>query len=212
MLQSFKGQLPFTTRTLIWLSHGLTTYGGLIALIIIVFAVTYGILLRRVRSFRLFMNSILLRLPLLGKLFKYYYVANFCRTLGILLKGDVRIVEAVSITAKSSSNLTYQDALLDLSEGLIKGEKLSTFLGKHENLFPITVHQMITVGESTGSLSDSLLYLANIYEDEVDELTKNLSTSIEPMLMIFMGILVGFIALSIITPIYSLTSNLSNYH
>jgi type II secretory pathway component PulF len=86
---------------------------------------------------------------------------------------------------------------------------LSHFFGNEEGLYPVLIGQMTHVGESTGTLSDTLLYVADIYEQEVDELTKNLSTAIEPALMVLMGVLVGFIAMSIITPIYSITQSLS---
>ena len=79
----------------------------------------------------------------------------------------------------------------------------------NERLFPLNVSQMVAVGESTGKLSDTFLYLADIYEDEMDDLTKNLSTTVEPLLLVFMGVLVGFIAISIITPIYGITQHLS---
>ena len=85
---------------------------------------------------------------------------------------------------------------------------MSLYLEGREHLYPPMVSQMITVGEVSGKLSDSLLYLADIYENEIDELTKNLSSTIEPLLMVVMGLIVGFVAISIITPIYQLTQNL----
>ena len=86
---------------------------------------------------------------------------------------------------------------------------MSTHMEKNVRLFPPILSQMVTVGESTGNLSDTMLFLAEMYEGEVDEQTKNLSTVIEPVLMVFMGIIVGFVAISIITPIYEITQHLN---
>jgi len=209
VLQTFKGELPFTTRTLIWVSHLFLTEGWLILSVLLIVIISFIVLVRKSKKFRLLVDTVSLKLPLVGKLFKYYQIANFCRTLGILLKSDAGIMEAIGITTHTTSNLAFQGVLRELSKSLMRGEKISTFLEKKTNLFPPMVWQMVTVGEITGSLSSCFIYLAEIYEKEMDEITKNLSTAIEPMLMIFMGVLVGFIAMSIITPIYSLTQSLS---
>lgn len=209
VLQSFKGQLPFTTRTLIFTSNLLESKGWLIILAGGALSAGFVWLLRTKEKFRVWVDRQVLRLPILGKLFTAYHMANFCRTLGILLKSDVRVVEAITITSRTSTNLVYRDTLLELAQKAARGEKLSAHLELNPKLFPPVVAQMMTVGESTGRLSDTLMYLAEIYENEVDDQTKNLSTAIEPMLMVFMGLLVGFIAMSIITPIYGLTSSLS---
>jgi type II secretory pathway component PulF len=135
-------------------------------------------------------------------------MANLCRILGILLKSDVLIIQAFKITAECSTNLAYRQHLQEIAERVSKGEKISLHLAAYPKMFPPIVAQMVSVGEQTGKLSDSLLFLADMYEVEVDEQTKNLSSLIEPALMIFMGLLVGFIAMSIITPIYGITQNL----
>jgi type IV pilus assembly protein PilC len=209
VLQGFKGQLPFTTRALIFTSGLLASKGWLIVLIILILAGGFTWLIRSKEKFHTWVDRQVLRLPALGRLFSAYHMSNFCRTLGILLKSDVPVVEAVIITSRTSTNLVYRDTFLELAQKAARGERLSAHLELHPKLFPAIVAQMMTVGESTGKLSDSLLYLAEIYENEVDDLTKNLSTSIEPILMVFMGLLVGFIAMSIITPIYGLTQSLS---
>ncbi len=208
LLQSFKGDLPFTTRALIFISQLLGSWGWLIALILIALIAAFIFALRKPK-FGFFIDRLLLKIPIIGKLLQSYNMANFCRTLGVLLKSDVRILEAVNITASTSTNLVYRKSLSKLNSVISRGEKISVFLENEGKIYPPVVFQMISVGESTGKLSDSLAYLAEIYEAEVDDLAKNLSTSIEPMLMIFMGIVVGFVALSIITPIYSFTENIS---
>jgi len=210
ILTTFNTQLPISTRILIFISSLFIHWGWLIALILIVLIGTFILALRR-PGFSLFIDRLILRIPVLGRLLQSYYMANFCRTLGVLLQSDVRIVEAVNITASTSTSEVYKKSIGELAAIITKGGKISAHLEKQGKIYPPMVSQMITVGESTGKLSDSLMYLAEIYESEVDELTKNLSTSIEPLLMIFMGLLVGFIAISIITPIYSFTQNLNPY-
>ena len=207
ILRGFKGELPITTRTLIFVSDLLVNHGFLIGGIIIGVAVALA-LLSRIRKVRFFLDWGILQIPILGKLFQYYHIVNFCRTLGLLLKSDVRIMEASLITAETSTSFVYKKSLVELAETVKKGGKMSLYLEGRENLYPPMVSQMLTVGEVSGKLSDSLLYLADIYEEEIDELTKNLSSTIEPLLMIVMGLIVGFVAISIITPIYQLTQNL----
>jgi len=207
ILRGFKGELPITTRTLIFVSDLLTNQGLFIAVILLGAAVALA-LLSRIRIVRFFLDRAILEIPVLGNLFQYYHIVNFCRTLGLLLKSDVRIMEASLITAETSTNFVYRKSLTELSETVKKGGKISLYLEGREHLYPPMVSQMITVGEVSGKLSDSLLYLADIYEEEIDELTKNLSSTIEPLLMVVMGLIVGFVAISIITPIYQLTQNL----
>jgi type II secretory pathway component PulF len=118
------------------------------------------------------------------------------------------IVEATRITANATTNLVYREALHRISQNVIKGEKMSQYMDKKTRLFPPILSQMVTVGETSGNLSDTLEFLAEMYEHEVDELTKNLSTVLEPVLLVFMGMVVGFVAVSIITPIYEITQNI----
>jgi type II secretory pathway component PulF len=211
ILSTFNTQLPLTTRTLIFVSSLFIHWGWLIILVGIALVAAF-IFAMRTPAFALLIDRVLLKIPVLGNLLESYNMANICRTLGVLLQSDVRIVEAVKITASTTTNLLYQSSLNKLSGAIVKGGKISSFLEEEGKIYPPMVSQMITVGESTGKLSDSLAYLAEIYENEVDDLTKNLSTSIEPLLMIFMGLMVGFIAVSIITPIYSFTQHITPYN
>ena len=135
-------------------------------------------------------------------------MTNFCRTLGLLLKSQILLVEATRITGDSIKNLVYQREIALISENVLRGEKISTGLALKSKIFPPLLSQMVAVGETTGNLSDTLLFVADIYENEVDMLTKNLSTMLEPVLMIVMGTIVGFIAVSIISPIYEVTQHI----
>lgn len=207
IFQSFNFKLPITTRILISVSTFMQHDWLYVVLGLIVLVVgTIGIL--KVRKLRVKIDRHTLKLPLLGNLFQSYYIANFTRTLGLLIKSDVRIVEALQIVSSTMSNLAYRDEFLAMAEELKSGSRISQFMELDTKLFPPMLTQMVAIGESTGNLSETLMYLSEMYEDELNNLTKNLSTSIEPILMIFMGLLVGFIAISIITPLYGITQNL----
>ena len=207
---SFKSQLPITTRILMATSNFLIHDGGWLFLGVIAVVVGY-IFALRLSNFHLFIDRVLLKLPIFGKLSQYYNLANTARTLGLLLKSDMGIVAAFNIISKSSRNLAYRQALQRATAEVMKGQKISTQFQKDPKLFPPLFSQMVMVGEQTGNLTGSLMYLSEMYEEEISDLTKNLTTLIEPVLMVVMGIIVGFIAISIITPIYGITQQLTPY-
>lgn len=200
--------LPITTRILIFASNFLSSYGIFLGLGVVALFVLFGFLLT-LPKFRYAFERLTLKIPLVGSISQNYHLANFCRTLGLLLKSDIRIVRAFTIAGDTTANLVYKKALHQISADVNKGEKMTAYMEKHPNLFPHILSQLSAIGEATGRLDETLMYLAELYENEVDELTKNLSTVIEPALMVFMGIIVGFIAVSIITPIYEITQHLN---
>jgi type IV pilus assembly protein PilC len=165
--------------------------------------------LKKSKTFHFYFDKFILRIPLIGNIIRDYNLANSTRTIGLLLKGGVTVSEAIPIAERTSSNLVYREEFKKLSVSINRGDKISLYLGTRRHLFPDVLSQIISVGERSGNLSNSLIYLSELYESQVDDFTKNLSSLIEPALMIIMGILVGFIAISIITPIYSITQNLN---
>lgn len=207
VFQSFKADLPASTRLLIALSAFFGHNWPYLSLGAVILAIILPLSLKR-EAVRVRTDKFILHLPLIGDLLRCYHTANLTRTLGLLLKSDVRIVEALNITAATSSNLAYREALTRTASALSRGGKISVSFSEFPGLFPSMVVQMISVGETTGNLSHVLLYMAATYEEDLSERTKQLSTAIEPLLMIFMGLLVGFIAVSIITPIYGITQSL----
>ena len=207
VFQSFHFQLPWTTRLLMGFTNLILRH--FLYFIILLVALPAGFLyLLRLRGFRLLFERVVLGLPLIGNMFRSYYAATICRNFGLLLNSNVPIVDAIRITARTTSHGIYQDELRRIAGHVTRGEKISRCLAETIFLFPPIVHQMVSVGELTGNLSGSFLYLAEIFENEVDESAKNLSSLIEPLLMIGMGLAVGFVAVSIITPIYQITQNL----
>jgi type IV pilus assembly protein PilC len=205
---SLHSELPLTTRIVmaisVYLQHeGLfVVLGGIIGVFLLMTAV------KQSAWIHYWFDFALLRLPIMGKVMEYYNVANSTRTLGLLLRSGVRLSEALPIVAQTTKNLIYRREYLLLWKSVDRGERMSTQLLKRRSYFPELVVHMIAVGERSGSLSDTLVYLSELYEAEVDDFTKNISTLIEPALMVVMGIIVGFIAISIITPIYGITQSL----
>ncbi|MBI3459071.1 type II secretion system F family protein [Candidatus Azambacteria bacterium] len=207
VLLGLKAELPWSTKGLIFLSNLFVNYGfvsviGIIGLIILTW------LILKIEKVRFRVHQVILYLPLVGGLSQNYNMANFCRTLGLLLKSDIKIVEALSITADTTNNLVYRQELRHISGDISKGEEISRHLEKNNHLFPIMLSQLVSIGETTGNLTDTLLYLSEFYENRFDETIKNLSIVLEPFLMIIMGTIVGFVAISIITPIYEITQNI----
>jgi len=183
---------------------GLWFLGGSVVLCII-----FLLLMRFSPKFHYGIDAFLLRLPLAGSLVRNYNLANSLRTLSLLLRSDVGVISSLELVAGSTRNRVYRKAYLETAQHLTWGKTISEQMRNSPHLFPPLVSQMVLVGESTGNLSSSLSFLSHMHEEEVNELTKNLTTLLEPVLMILMGLIVGFIAISIITPIYSITQNLN---
>ncbi len=208
VFSSLNVTLPITTKILITGSLFLRAHGALTVALLLLTAIILVVLHKNMAAFRLMSERFLLRVPILGGIIKNYNMANFCRTMGILLKSGIVVTEALDISGTTTHNRLYARHCSLLASHVRKGERISTHLEKHSHFFPSILTHMIAIGEKTGKLSESFLYLSEHYETEVEDLTKNLSNAIEPVLMVFMGILVGFVAVSVITPIYEITKGI----
>lgn len=207
LFEGLKVELPFTTRTLILFSHLVRDYGVWLFLGIMIFIFLLIWLLRR-KSSQPFTHWLLLNLPIIKNIVIKTNLARFCRVMGTLLKSGINIDEAVDVTNKALSNYYYKKALVTVSMHVSQGGELSESLDEFNNIFPRVTTRMVKVGEKSGNLDDTLFYLAENYESEVDNATKSLSTLIEPILLLVIGLSVAFLALSIITPIYQITGNI----
>jgi type IV pilus assembly protein PilC len=208
VLQGFHTKLPFATRLLITvdslLAHDWLEFGTVLALAIV--GTIFG---SRLRIVRYRYEQLLIRIPLLGTLYRDYALSTLLHVLALLLNGGIRIIPAIVLVRAIVPGIQYKDALLSIERDVAEGQRLSFALKKYSRLFPPIVTQMIAAGEATGTLRENLDSLAHIYEEELEDLTKNLTVLIEPALMLCMGLLVGFVALAIITPIYQVTQNLN---
>ena len=207
IFRSLNFELPWTTKLVLSLSNVLSHQWGLIiiSLLVIIFS-GWRFLGNPKILFRVQLTF--LKLPILSRLIQNYELANFCRTLGALLDSHIVIVEAINIAAQASGNLVYQKTFLKISEAVTRGQKISLTLDQEQKLFPAITTELLAAAETAGNVSETLIYLSQFHENEVDDLTKNLTTLIEPVLMVFMGLLVGLVALSIITPVYEVTQHI----
>lgn len=200
-------ELPLSTRIIIGLSDFLSNHIvvalGSIAAVILAFTSA----LRTKSGSRIF-EYVIFRLPVVGNLVRESNAARTARTLSSLLSSGVGMIEAISITEDVLQNSYYKDAMKVAGDQAQKGIPLSAVFIAHEKIYPPLVGDMVEVGEETGKLSEMLLNVAVFYENEVDDATKNMSTIIEPVLMLLIGGSVGFFAVSMITPMYSVMSNI----
>jgi len=195
--------LPLSTQIIIFLGVFLAEKWYLVILIIIVFLILARIVLKTKKGKKT-IDFFVLRMPIISKVVKEIYSAYTARTLSSLITAGVPIVRSLEVLSNALGNFYFKEAISGMAERIRKGEKLSEAIEPYQNIYPQLVFQMIKVGEETGETSNILAKLADFYEEEVANLTKNLSTIIEPILMLFIGGIVGFFAISMIQPIYSL--------
>jgi len=203
VFDEMKIELPLPTRVVIGLSHFLTNFWYLAIIIVAVLVLAVRIILRS-RTGRDKFDTLILRMPIFGDISKKMNSARMARTMSSLIESGVPIVKALEVAAGTLGNIRFKDSLLEAAEEVQKGSAVSECLAKFPNLYLPIVTQMFEVGEETGTLGEITKRLAEFYEEEVSNITKSLSTIIEPILMIVMGAAVGFFAISIIQPMYSM--------
>jgi len=157
---------------------------------------------------RFVIDSIVLKLPVIGLLMRKIAVARFTRTLGTLIASGVPILEGLDITARTAGNAVVERALQRVRKSLEEGKSLTEPL-KDSEVFPGMVTQMISVGEQTGAMDAMLQKIADFYEDEVDAAVKDLLTALEPIMIVFLGVVVGGVVISMYMPLFSLIGKLS---
>lgn len=195
--------LPLTTRIVISVSdflseNGLLTLAGVILFVLGVIGIS------RTGTGKRVIHYTLIHLPVIGNLVKQTNSAYTARTLSSLLSAGVDVISAITITEDVVQNVYYKEVLRLAATRVEKGSPLSETFIENEHLYPILVGEMVSVGEETGQISNMLVEIADFYETEVEQKTKDLSTIIEPVLMVVIGVGVGFFALAMIAPIYSI--------
>jgi type II secretory pathway component PulF len=207
VFQGMEKELPAATTLLINTSEFLVNYtvfaiGGLIG------ALVGAIYFLRTKWGKLFSGWTVVRLPVIGPLAKEVNAARTARTLSSLLNSGVDVIRAIKITEEVLQNVFYKEIMMEAAKRVEKGTALSEVFVERNDLYPVLVGEMILVGEETGQISGMLNELAIFYETEVERKTKDLSTIIEPILMVVIGGTVGFFALALIAPIYSISDGL----
>lgn len=210
LTETFKGlgvELPLATRVIIGISDFLRTSFLLFISGVLVIVFSFIVFLKSATGKRFF-NKVVLKIPAIGNLIKEMNSARTARTLSSLMSSGVDVVVALSVTEEVIQNVFYKEVLGKAKENVEKGDAMSSVFIQNDNLYPIFVGEMMSVGEETGQMSEMLLNVANFYENEVDQKTKDLSTIIEPVLMIIIGAGVGLFAISMLAPTYSLVENI----
>jgi len=202
--------LPLPTRIVIGLSNLIGSIFGLLILMgiiggIVALKVWYG-----TPQGRYLMDAAILKIPILGVLMRKIAVARFTRTLGTLISSGVPILEGLDITAKTAGNAVVEKALQKVRKSLEEGKSLTEPL-KESEVFPGMVTQMIAVGEQTGAMDAMLQKIADFYEEEVDSAVKDLLTALEPIMIVFLGLVVGGVVISMYLPLFSLIGKLSQH-
>ena len=200
--------LPMSTQIIIGISNLLKAYTVLVAVCVFAFGAVIAMLLRTATGKRS-ADFLILHMPVLKELVCEVNAARTARTLSSLRSSGVDVLASLAITHDVVQNSYFRDVLLSAQTAVRGGQQLSAVFAQHENLYPPFVGEMMAVGEETGTTNDMLKRLAIYYEDQVDRKTKDMSTIIEPFLMLFIGVVVGFFAVSMIAPIYQMTANIN---
>jgi len=204
-------QLPLPTRIVVGISNFLASWGGLTVLAGIIGA-TIGVrYYYKTPNGRKVIDRLLLKVPILGDIFRKIAVARFSRTLSTLLSSGVPILQSLDITARTAGNVIIEEAILKVRTGVERGESFVEPLRATE-VFPNMVAQMIGIGEQTGALDSMLGKIADFYEQEVDAAIANLLTLMEPVLIGFLGVTIGSIVIAMYLPLFTLIGKLSQGH
>lgn len=208
IFERFEMPLPLPTRMLIGISKFLTEKPFL-AILLALSIIAFFIFVPRIKAIKPFWHMLMLKLPIFGNILVSANVARFARTINSLLQAGVPITEGFKLTANMLDNIVYKIAIDEACEKIEQGANIGESLEKEEKLFPQLATKMLYIGEKTGSLEITTRHIAKLYEKEVEDKTKNLSVLLEPILLVFMAVMVGGIALSIILPIYQLPNLLN---
>lgn len=200
--------LPLATKILVWFADLMKFHG----VVIIVGTLGLLLLLRvliELKQVKPYWHAILLSIPLFGPLLQNAQLILFCRNIGVMLQSGLPITGALDVEYRATSNLVFKNYIAKIRNSVNKGKGISSEITSgHFHYFPLIATKMIAVGEKTGKLDESLLYLGDFFEEEVDEVVKNISVIIEPILLLCLGLVVGFIGIAIITPIYQLSGSI----
>jgi len=200
--------LPISTRIVIGVSNLLQQDTGFVILAVVLLAALFLAGLKTKVGKRA-VDFLILHLPAIRGLVCEVNAARTARTLSSLLSSGVDMLASLDITHDVVQNSYFREVIKEAQEGVRDGGALSVVFAKHEELYPAFVGEMMAVGEETGQTNEMLKRLAIYYEEQVDHKTKDMSTIIEPFLMLFIGVAVGFFAISMITPIYQMSQNIN---
>jgi type IV pilus assembly protein PilC len=202
MFDGLGGQLPAPTRVLIFLSDVLKTYAPVIVVLLIVAAVVWKKIKRKERV-RNFIDPLKLKIPVFGTLFQKIAIARFARNLGTMMHSGVPILQSLEIVSATTGSKVLEWAIKDVQDSVRNGETLAGPLANHP-VFPPMVVQMMSVGEDTGALDTMLHKIAEFYDQDVEATTESLTALIEPLMIAFLGAVIGSMIIALYMPIFKI--------
>lgn len=204
LYKEFDADLPFATKALMSISSFLLGFWWLI--ILLGFVLAYGFkVISKNKAGRRKIDEIKFKIPIIGRLIKDVVMTEFARTLGLLVGVGVSLVEALEITAKITDNVIVEEGIVELQKRVEKGFSLASAVNSNP-VFPQILGQMVTVGEETGKMDEVLLKISKYFQAESEESLKVLTSAMEPLIMVVLGVGVGFLIVAVVMPIYNLTS------
>ena len=207
LFSSFPNIPPFTLFVMNVAKYIRTNWLPILA--IIIFIVICIIAFLKTKLGKRFISWLSINFPILKKLFTSNILASFSRTLSVLLKSGIPIARSLEITSATTSNYIYSKILKTVYGNVKKGQELSTSFAEYDRYFTKSFLKMVSVGETSGTLEDSLMYLHEYYSEEVEEMSNNIVTFVEPLLLIFVGLIIGLLGATILLPMYQLMGSIN---
>lgn len=207
LYDQFEADLPASTKFLIFVSDTIGSYWPIVLMAIGV-GIWAFVLYRRTKEGRRKIDAFIFKIPIFGELQRLIILTEVTRTLSLMIGSGVSIIEALNITSEIVGNKIIADALEDISKSVEKGFPLAFAFSRHGDAFPFLLSQMVAVGEETGQMDEVLTKVSRVFEVESDQKVKALTSAIEPIILIILGVGVAFLVVSIILPIYNLTTKL----
>jgi type IV pilus assembly protein PilC len=205
LFKSFGADLPAFTQMVVAMSEWMQVYWWVIIVSVVATVYTFGYFKKRSRKFNHFLDRVLLKVPVVGLILNKSAIARFARTLSTMSAAGVPLVDALESVSGACGNIVYADAVMKMREDVSTGHRLQ-FAMSQTQLFPHMVQQMIAIGEESGSIDAMLSKVADFYEEEVDNLVDNLSSLMEPIIMVILGTLVGGLVVAMYLPIFKMGS------
>jgi len=206
MIKELKAEVPWYTRMVIAVGDFMQGYWWAVLIIIFGFIGGFIYYLRTEKGHKEF-DVVKIKIPIIGNIFRGIYVARFAENLGVLLTGGIPIVQALETVSAVIGNVVYESLILKTAEEVKNGGQINVVL-RNSPLMPPMVTHMVKIGEESGQIESVLKHIAKFYETETENATKNLSTLIEPILMIIIGVAVGFLAFAVLMPIYDIAGQI----
>jgi len=179
------------------------------AVAIIIIGIISGIIYYvRTKEGKVEWDQIKIKLPVAGAIFRYVYITRFSENLAVLLRGGIPIIRALTVVSGVINNVVYERVFLEAADEVRRGGNMSNVLSNNNQLIPPMVSQMVKIGEDSGQIDVVLDHVAKFYDQETEVMTRNLSTLLEPIIIVIIGVAVGFMAFSIIMPIYNIAGQI----